>query len=96
MHATRVARPTLNLYTSTFQLPARLGYSSLKSCVLQNYVRNLIDFENSVVGNLQNFDKIEQLLARGDNVVVLANHQTEADPGIITLSKLQTAARLGA
>ena len=34
-----------------------------------------------MVGNIQNFDKIEELLAKGDNVVVLANHQTEADPG---------------
>ncbi len=48
---------------------------------LQNYVRNLIDFESSKVLNLQNFDRIEEYLARGDNVVVLANHQTEADPG---------------
>lgn len=49
--------------------------------VMQNYVRNLIDFENSAVLNLHNFDRIEELLAKGDNVVVLANHQTEADPG---------------
>lgn len=48
---------------------------------MQNYVRNLIDFDNSVVGHLGNFNKIEQLLAKGDNVVLLANHQTEADPG---------------
>ena len=34
-----------------------------------------------MVGNLHNFDRIEQLLAKGDNVVLLANHQTEADPG---------------
>ena len=44
-------------------------------------MRNLIDFENSAALNLHNFDRIEELLAKGDNVVVLANHQTEADPG---------------
>lgn len=33
------------------------------------------------MGNIHNFDRIEELLAKGDNVVVLANHQTEADPG---------------
>ena len=49
--------------------------------MVQNYVRNLIDFENSAALNLHNFDRIEELLAKGDNVVVLANHQTEADPG---------------
>ena len=48
---------------------------------VQNYVRNLIDYSNSVVGNLHVFDRIEALLAKGDNVVMLANHQTEADPG---------------
>lgn len=53
----------------------------MKRVIVQNYVRNLIDFENSVVGNIHNFDRIEELLAKGDNVVVLANHQTEADPG---------------
>ena len=48
---------------------------------MQNYVRNLVDFRNSVVGNLHVFDRIEELLQKGDNVVMLANHQTEADPG---------------
>ena len=47
----------------------------------QNYVRNLVDFQNSVVGHLENFDRIAAYLAAGDNVVLLANHQTEADPG---------------
>ena len=48
---------------------------------LQNYVRNLVDFQNSVVGHLENFDRVAAYLAAGDNVVILANHQTEADPG---------------
>ena len=43
--------------------------------LLQNYVRNLIDFENSVLGGKENFDKIEEYLSKGDNVVILANHQ---------------------
>lgn len=50
-------------------------------CLLQNYVRNLIDFDISVVGHLENFDMIQQYLDQGDNVVCVANHQTEADPG---------------
>ena len=48
---------------------------------LQNYVRNLVDFQKSVVGHLENFDRVAAYLAAGDNVVMLANHQTEADPG---------------
>ena len=55
---------------------------------LQNYVRNLIDFENSVLGGSDNLDKIEQYLSQGHNVVVLANHQTEADPGASTSTSL--------
>ena len=49
--------------------------------LLQNWVRNLIDFSKSVVGHLDNFDKIEAYLAAGENVILLANHQSEADPG---------------
>ena len=49
--------------------------------VLQNYVRNLVNFDISVVGHLDNFDKMQSYLDQGDNVVCLANHQTEADPG---------------
>lgn len=60
----------------------------------QNYVRNLIDFKRSYVGNLHNFDKIEQLLAKGDNVVVLANHQTEADPAVWALLLQHTHPRI--
>lgn len=49
--------------------------------MLQNYVRNLVNFDISVVGHLDNFDKMQSYLDQGDNVVCLANHQTEADPG---------------
>ena len=48
---------------------------------LQNYVRLLINFKQSVVGNLHHFDKMEEALSRKENVILLANHQTEADPG---------------
>nr|BBG28520.1 glycerol-3-phosphate-O-acyltransferase [Coccomyxa sp. Obi] len=51
----------------------------------QNYVRNLINFDISVVGHLENFDKAAEYLARGDNVIMLANHQTEADPAVWAL-----------
>ncbi|EIE18809.1 glycerol-3-phosphate O-acyltransferase [Coccomyxa subellipsoidea C-169] len=51
----------------------------------QNYVRNLVNFDISVVGHLDNFDKAAEYLARGDNVIMLANHQTEADPAVWAL-----------
>lgn len=51
----------------------------------QRYVRNLINFDTSVVGNTDVFDKIEAQLAAGENVVLLANHQTEADPAVWAL-----------
>ncbi|XWS38799.1 hypothetical protein CRYUN_Cryun19dG0161200 [Craigia yunnanensis] len=51
----------------------------------QNYVRPLIDFRNSYVGNLSIFYEIEEKLKQGHNVVLISNHQTEADPGIIAL-----------
>lgn len=51
----------------------------------QNYIRPLIDFCNSYVGNLSLFYDIEQKLRQGHNVVLMSNHQTEADPAVIAL-----------
>jgi glycerol-3-phosphate O-acyltransferase len=48
----------------------------------QKYVGSLIDFTKSWIGHKERFDKIQQQLAAGDNVIILANHQSEADPGI--------------
>ena len=57
------------------------GKSDVMCTCLQNWVSNLIDFSKSVVGHLDNFDRIEACLAAGENVILLANHQSEADPG---------------
>ncbi|PPE02607.1 hypothetical protein GOBAR_DD00306 [Gossypium barbadense] len=51
----------------------------------ENYIRPLIDFRNSYVGNLSLFYEIEEKLKQGHNVVLISNHQTEADPIIISL-----------
>ncbi|XWS49298.1 hypothetical protein CRYUN_Cryun13aG0151800 [Craigia yunnanensis] len=51
----------------------------------QNYIRPLIDFRNSYVGNLSLFNEIEEKLKQGHNVVLISNHQTEADPAVIAL-----------
>lgn len=48
----------------------------------QKYVGSLIDFTKSWVGHRDRFDKIEEQLNAGDNVILLANHQSEADPGV--------------
>ena len=48
----------------------------------QKYVGSLIDFTKAWVGHRERFDQIEKQLNAGDNVVLLANHQSEADPGV--------------
>lgn len=48
----------------------------------QRYVATLIDFDNSLLGHRDRWDKIAAQLAAGENVILLANHQTEADPGV--------------
>lgn len=51
----------------------------------QNYIRLLLDFRNSYVGNVGHFDKVEEQLKQGHNVVLFTNHQTEADPAVMSL-----------
>ncbi|GMY29665.1 glycerol-3-phosphate acyltransferase, chloroplastic isoform X2 [Fagus crenata] len=51
----------------------------------QNYIRPLVDFRNSYVGNISLFYEMEEKLQQGHNIVLMSNHQTEADPAIIAL-----------
>ncbi|GMN30417.1 hypothetical protein TIFTF001_002783 [Ficus carica] len=62
----------------------------------QNYIRPLIDFRNSYVGNISIFNEIDEKLQQlfptepmpdhvGHNIVLISNHQTEADPAVIAL-----------
>nr|DAD17883.1 TPA_asm: hypothetical protein HUJ06_019346 [Nelumbo nucifera] len=51
----------------------------------QNYIRPLIDFRRSYIGNISIFSDVEKKLQQGHNVVLISNHQTEADPVIIAL-----------
>ncbi|KDP30701.1 hypothetical protein JCGZ_16136 [Jatropha curcas] len=51
----------------------------------QNYIRPLVDFRNSYVGNISLFHEVEEKLQQGHNIVLMSNHQTEADPAIIAL-----------
>jgi glycerol-3-phosphate O-acyltransferase len=49
------------------------------------FIRPLVVFESSKVLGLENVEKIVKQLSSGDNVVLLANHQTEVDPQVISL-----------
>ncbi|THG11522.1 hypothetical protein TEA_017505 [Camellia sinensis var. sinensis] len=51
----------------------------------QNYIRPLIDFRSSYVGNVSVFNEMEEELRQGHNIVLISNHQTEADPAVIAL-----------
>lgn len=48
----------------------------------QRYVGSLINFSTSQLGHASRWDSVAEALAAGHNVVLLANHQTEADPGV--------------
>lgn len=47
-----------------------------------DFFRTLIIKEQSRVVGLENARKMLELIERGDNVVILSNHQTEADPQV--------------
>ncbi|ONK55761.1 uncharacterized protein A4U43_C10F720 [Asparagus officinalis] len=51
----------------------------------QNYIRPLIDFRNSYVGNISLFHEVNQKLQQGHNIILISNHQSEADPAVISL-----------
>ncbi|XP_050377267.1 glycerol-3-phosphate acyltransferase, chloroplastic isoform X2 [Argentina anserina] len=51
----------------------------------QNYIRPLVDFSNSYVGNISVFYEMEEKLRQGHNIILISNHQTEADPAVIAL-----------
>lgn len=50
-----------------------------------DFLKPLVDMEHSSVERLDDLNTIADSLARGDNVVLLANHQTEADPQAISI-----------
>lgn len=60
----------------------------------QTYVGSLIDFTKSYLGHRERFDEIEKQLEAGENVIILANHQSEADPGIWAHMLIKTHPRL--
>ena len=61
----------------------------------QKYVGTLINFQDSVLGHLERWDEIERQLEERHNVVLLANHQTEADPAVFAHMLAATHPTLG-
>jgi glycerol-3-phosphate O-acyltransferase len=59
----------------------------------QRYIRGLIDFSTSMLGNEAGFEEIEQQLKNGENVVLLANHQTEVRRRLRSALRLCSADR---
>jgi hypothetical protein len=47
-----------------------------------DFMRTLIIKEQSQVLGLENMKSIQEAVDRGENVVILSNHQTEADPPV--------------
>ncbi len=50
-----------------------------------DFVRPLVDKTTSSLVGMPHIDEIYSLIKKGDNVIFLANHQTEADPQFIAL-----------
>jgi glycerol-3-phosphate O-acyltransferase len=50
-----------------------------------DFIRPLIDLPHSQILGKENLDRIETQLKKGENVVLLANHQTETDPQAIAI-----------
>lgn len=50
-----------------------------------DFIRPLIDLKRSTMKGLENLDQIQAYLAKGENVILFANHQTEPDPQVISI-----------
>jgi glycerol-3-phosphate O-acyltransferase len=50
-----------------------------------NFFRPFIDTESSQVLGIENIQKAADQIAAGENVIFLANHQSEADPQVVSL-----------
>ena len=48
-------------------------------------MRPLIMIDKSRLVGLENAKKIQELVKKGENVIILSNHQTEVDPQAISI-----------
>jgi len=51
----------------------------------QSFMNTLITWEDSRTEGVEHLEAIDALVKQGDNVILLANHQTEGDPQVMTL-----------
>lgn len=59
-----------------------------------DFLRPLIDQKKSTANNLNIADKISKELSQGENAILLANHQIEADPQVISILLSKTHPQL--
>ena len=50
-----------------------------------DFLKPLIIMNQSILRGASNVEKIQEYIAKGENVVLLSNHQTEADPQVISI-----------
>lgn len=50
-----------------------------------DFIRPLVDKERSKIYQIENVKKMNEQLAKGHNVILFANHQTEVDPQLMSL-----------
>jgi glycerol-3-phosphate O-acyltransferase len=60
-----------------------------------NFMRPLVDLDRSSLSGEQAISAIEKQLALSENVILLANHQTESDPFLISILLEKGHAKLG-
>lgn len=58
------------------------------------FIRPLIVFKKSTITGMNNLNEMETALAKGENVILLGNHQTEPDPQAISLLLEKTHSKL--
>jgi len=98
-------QPVLNQFIDLVaeQLAAPYIFEPFHECIRKptdyykfglDLVRPLIVFPKSQVVGLDQLDEMQKTLARGENVILLANHQTEPDPQAISLMLEKTHPKL--
>lgn len=60
-----------------------------------DFLRPLVDLPHSSVSGIENLDYMETLLKKKENVILLANHQIEADPQAISILLEKTHRNFG-
>jgi hypothetical protein len=54
------------------------------------FLKPLIILDQSILRGADNLNKISEYVAKGENIVILSNHQTEADPQVFLTCAIQT------